>query len=733
MLCDVCQSLFCGDLKLKDPSEGSFFKPPPRGAIWDRTYYDHHDNLLSLEASAKVGCHLCVKLLGALSPEERNNTYPRLSDETGELTLERYHIRVKFGSTMPSTREMYVQFGFPNPFDIKFQSYAMVICTLMPEREARGLVVEEEVAPSTNSPQTFAQITQWLSQCDHNHTSCGPPQNDNAQYWRPTRLLYIEATEDALSLRLCEGDQIPQGVEYITLSHCWGSLPMMTLTKDSLSEMKKSISLPSLTKTFQDAIEITRRLNMSYLWIDSLCIIQDVPGDWEQESALMGEIYRHCYCNISATAGADGRSGCFLKRDPLLIEACKVRGTWNHEPWTTFTTIFPDFLSTSFDSEPLNQRAWVVQEHILAPRVLHFCANQLIWECNELIASETAPIGFARYRGLLRSELPVRRKFKGLSRAINDYTTHNSEFYLNRLRETWGYVIKVYSRCNLTRETDKLVALYGVRKDVENLLQDDCLAGLWGEDLEFQLLWKVSGTPLAWKSTSYVAPSWSWASLFGATIELDSSAQNATLYESFISIQDAWVISSGDSNSQEVTGGSIVLCGRLTPGFKYTSIDELDIWPPIRSPSSICPDVRESTPKTPHGDSPISDLPAESNSVWYLPVRTGLAPGTQDPRGVQGLVLARTEEKGNKFRRLGIFTVKLDEDVSRIWENCDAWDAYYDDTWDVHSDVEIETTSYAPDTDALDSKLCDGVFHYDTQRDKYRRANDVRWYTITLI
>ncbi|RDW57007.1 hypothetical protein BP6252_13925 [Coleophoma cylindrospora] len=586
MLCDVCQSLFCGDLKLKDPSEGSFFKPPPRGAIWDRTYYDHHDNLLSLEASAKVGCHLCVKLLGALSPEERNNAYPRLSDATGELMLEHYHIRVKFGSSMPSTREMYVQFGFPNPFDIKFQSYAMVICTLMPEREARGLVVEEEVAPSTNSPQTFAQITRWLSQCDHNHTSYGPPKNDNAQYWRPTRLLYIEPTEEALTLSLYEGDQIPR-----------------------------------------------------------------------------------------ATAGADGRSGCFLKRDPLMIEACK--------------------------------------------------------ECNELIASETAPVGFAQYRGLLRSELLVRRKFKGLSRAINDYTTHNSGFYLNRLRETWGYVIKVYSRCNLTRETDKLVALYGVRKDVQNLLKDDYLAGLWGKDLEFQLLWKVSSTPLAWKSTSYVAPSWSWASLFGATIDLDSSAQNATLYESFISIEDAWVISSGDSNSQKVTSGSIVLSGRLAPGFKYTSLDELDIWPPIRSPSSIRPDIRDSTPKTPHGDLPISDLPAEPRTVWYLPVRTGLAQGTQEPRGVEGLVLARMEEKGNEFRRLGIFTVKLDNDVSRIWKNCDAWDAYYDGTCD--GDVEMDTTSYTPDTDALNSRLCDGVFHYDTQQDEYRYANDVRQYTITLI
>lgn len=230
----------------------------------------------------------------------------------------------------------------------------------------------------------------------------------HAQNWRPTRLLYIEAAENSPTLRLYEGDQIPQGVTYLTLSHCWGSLPMTTLTKKSLLEMKRSIPWTSLTRTFQDAIKIAMLLKISYLWIDSLCIIQDSLADWDQESAIMDDIYRNSYCNISATRAADGRSGCFVKRDPLLIEACKIRAKWTGETWTTLTCLFPDFLSTDFDTEPLNQRAWVVQERLLAPRVLHFCATQLIWECNELTASEAAPLGFQHIPKSMRGVPPMR-------------------------------------------------------------------------------------------------------------------------------------------------------------------------------------------------------------------------------------------------------------------------------------------------------------------------------------
>jgi hypothetical protein len=43
--------------------------------------------------------------------------------------------------------------------------------------------------------------------------------------------------------------------------------------------------------TFFDATIITRELGYRYLWIDSLCIVQDFLEDWEAESQNMGNIY----------------------------------------------------------------------------------------------------------------------------------------------------------------------------------------------------------------------------------------------------------------------------------------------------------------------------------------------------------------------------------------------------------------------------------------------------------
>lgn len=69
-----------------------------------------------------------------------------------------------------------------------------------------------------------------------------------------------------------------------------------------------------LPKTFQEAIALTRKLGVRYLWIDSLCIIQDDHHGWEVESAKMATIYSLSYLTIAATHAADSQQGCFSTR-----------------------------------------------------------------------------------------------------------------------------------------------------------------------------------------------------------------------------------------------------------------------------------------------------------------------------------------------------------------------------------------------------------------------------------
>ena len=89
------------------------------------------------------------------------------------------------------------------------------------------------------------------------------------------------------------------------------------LTEASLSDMSKRIDLANLSQTYQDAIAITRLLGLRYLWIDSLCIIQDSVVDWQTEAAKMGGIFKSSLCTIAASSASSSSEGCFFDRDPL--------------------------------------------------------------------------------------------------------------------------------------------------------------------------------------------------------------------------------------------------------------------------------------------------------------------------------------------------------------------------------------------------------------------------------
>ena len=154
--------------------------------------------------------------------------------------------------------------------------------------------------------------------------------------------------------------------------------------------MKAGIRIDDLPRTFQDAVTITRRLDVKYLWIDSLCIIQENEEDWTKESSMMGHVYQNGLCNIAATGAPDGTGGCFMERDPVLARKCRVRvdkllSKFKLKPGL-YDLVPKNLWENGLSNAPLNRRAWVAQERILAPRILHFSKNQLFWECNGLVS-----------------------------------------------------------------------------------------------------------------------------------------------------------------------------------------------------------------------------------------------------------------------------------------------------------------------------------------------------------
>jgi hypothetical protein len=154
--------------------------------------------------------------------------------------------------------------------------------------------------------------------------------------------------------------------------------------------MLNEIPMTILPQTFRDAISITRRLGVQYLWIDSLCIIQDSEEDWERESSMMGSVYQNGMCNIGATAASNGTVGCFSERDPLLAQPCRVKIEKDLKKFKlkkgTYNLVPKKLWDAGLSEAPLLRRAWVVQERVLTQRMLHFGRNQLFWECNELVS-----------------------------------------------------------------------------------------------------------------------------------------------------------------------------------------------------------------------------------------------------------------------------------------------------------------------------------------------------------
>ena len=161
----------------------------------------------------------------------------------------------------------------------------------------------------------------------------------------------------------------------------------------SREEFIAGIPSSELPQTFQDAISVTRRLQIRYLWIDSLCILQDSSEDWDHESAQMHHVYGNAYVTLAADDSRDSSEGLFRGRFPSLVTPTIVATAWKEALAKKFIVIPRRFWSESVAESPLNRRAWVLQERYLSPRIIHFGETQILWECKSRDCCETFPDG----------------------------------------------------------------------------------------------------------------------------------------------------------------------------------------------------------------------------------------------------------------------------------------------------------------------------------------------------
>ncbi|KAH7319493.1 heterokaryon incompatibility protein-domain-containing protein [Rhexocercosporidium sp. MPI-PUGE-AT-0058] len=292
-------------------------------------------------------------------------------------------------------------------------------------------------------------------------------------------------------------------VLYATLSHCWGNTSHCIATKDTLSDKKACIPMSNLSRTYADAVTVTRAFGLKYLWIDSLCIIQDSVDDWERESAKMCWVYGSAYVTFAATSASDGDAGFLHAR--FIVDMSSMEATAGKLPMSCLVGDFwikPDYgYGDSLGCGRLSERAWCYQEILLSPRILTFQANQISFSCRV-----KASKGYKRSP----ASLVLQKTARYFSRAVAQPPKDND--VRRRLFSTWRDIIQQYSSKNLTLQKDKLPALAGIAARFGEPTKCRYLAGIWEEDLLESLCWFLEGNFVSSEVEVYRAPSWSWAS-----------------------------------------------------------------------------------------------------------------------------------------------------------------------------------------------------------------------------
>jgi hypothetical protein len=239
----------------------------------------------------------------------------------------------------------------------------------------------------------FTLLREWIEDCNKHHGDHGIFSCEDREL--PTRVLDVGTLENpklALYCAKCENCNKTGKVEncggckkgrYITLSHCWGDILPLCTFKANIKTHLKEIKNDCLQKTFQDAVRVTRQLGIQYLWIDSLCIIQDDDEDWRREAKNMGKVFASAYCTIAATSARNSREG-FLDRQPEQ----PVRLEDVYKDLQTSVYVCGGGFSSDIENGLLNKRGWVFQERALSTRTIHFSATETYWECGSVIRSE---------------------------------------------------------------------------------------------------------------------------------------------------------------------------------------------------------------------------------------------------------------------------------------------------------------------------------------------------------
>ncbi|KAG9188383.1 hypothetical protein G6011_02306 [Alternaria panax] len=416
-----------------------------------------------------------------------------------------------------------------------------------------------------------------IKTCLENHATCsrrGKPTT------LPKRVLDLLSGDDSKSMRLHESEYIQderryEHGEYIAFSHVWGlakGIPKTTLA--TLQSHKKSIPWSTLPRAYQEAVFLTRALGFRWLFIDSLCLIQDDVQEKLEDSLNMDEIFGNAFLTIAATSASDSSAQPLFppKTQPFKIQTTDNKGSLhkiNVREQPSHYSFKAPFDGNAHMNEwelpfnmseeanlhtPLLVRAWPYAERLLSPRVLHFTKSEMILECREGYQCECGRIDDSTYDS--RPNDQVKQEFgRVIAETLNrlpqangngnmghtrtdsmtnqlasTHLTNGAQQDLSRRRDEtlqlWSYIITEYTARHLTDDSDRLIAIASIAKALSPALQSGYIAGQWTFST-LGLLWYPNDSSRCRRpklAQGQNVPSWSWASVEGSPIFFDNTS-----------------------------------------------------------------------------------------------------------------------------------------------------------------------------------------------------------------
>ncbi|KAK8123457.1 HET-domain-containing protein [Apiospora kogelbergensis] len=459
--------------------------------------------------------------------------------------------------------------------------------------------------------------------------------------------------------------------KYAALSYCWGlQLPHLKAEASTLSKLREGVSWYDLPKTLSDAVALAAKIGCRWIWIDSMCIVQDDKQDWATEAAKMSTVYQHALVTVIANSASCCNEGFIDKPRKPSVRLGEVSSTEQGKSVEVYGRVLYDWgyhrggpqshmIQYTKWRDPVDYRGWTLQESVLSTRYLCFTSGEVQFRCQERKACECGQHLYGRL--------------------------HNT----TDPKELWFETVEEYARRRLTRQSDITVAFKGIQHMTAAKIREEnmtCVSMIWLQPKltsfsASSLLWfRNSREDPAYFPKGLPCPSYSWTSVNGSFIHsIPRQLQNLKFPTRCLGLDVE------DTKGKELDGTSIRLLGPLypatlaipepakpRPGTNYLGIERVELLTALRFHSSFCyidgPMKRIPISEEMGGGFTLaraefsnleeSETARYSNKIEETPVFVLLVMiGGEDERSGEGLVLARSAESRDEYQRLGFVTL----------------------------------------------------------------------------